>query len=198
MRGKFFPKGLLSVFDVEGDISDPYNTYSSQCISPLQNFIAHLVDEGQFVRLQMTPRQVLTYRKDNGLVELNLKDGPRVRQIFWSGKFYEPKTSKILWGGWVFFLEWLNKNNIHYSFPDARHLSEVTLNDKHRVKLFYEYCLTAANLQEIELVEGLNVVNLHNWNDGPHSPEARTFAKQVKIQLFNQNQFFAYAHKNIK
>lgn len=197
-RGKLFPQGLLSVFDVEGDTSAPYNTYTSQCISPLQNFIVHLVDEGQFVRLQMTPNQVLTYRKGGELMTLNLEDGPRVRQIFWSGNFYTPKTSKILWGGWVFFLEWLHKNNIRYSFPDVQNLSEITLNGKHRVKLFYEYCLTISNLQEIELVEGLNVVNIHNWNDGPHTPKAARFAKQVKIQLFNQNQFFAYAHKNIK
>lgn len=195
LREKLFPKGLLSVFDVEGDISD---IHSSTYISPLQNFIAHLVDEGQFVRLQMTPDQALTYRKDNGLVTLNLENGPRMRQIFWSGNFYTPKTSKILWRGWVFFLEWLHKNNIRYSFPDSRNLSEVTLNGKHRVKLFCEYCLTISNLQEIELVAGLNVVNLHNWNGGPHTPEAQMFAKQVKIRLFNQNQFFAYAHKNIK
>ena len=74
----------------------------------------------------------------------------------------------------------------------------MTLNDKCKVKLCYSYCLSVSDLNEIEIEKGLCVVNMHMWNGGPTSPDAVKYAKQVGIRLFNQKEFFIYAHRNIK
>ena len=194
-RVNLFPKGLLSIFGLERDIHDepPPN------ISALQNFISSLIQEGRFIDLQLTPDQILTYRENGKVTDLNLKDRPKVQQIFWSGNFYHPATTDLRLGNLVFFLNWLYCQNVSYEFKDPRALTELIINGKYKVKLYYKYCLSISDLYEINVESELIVVNLHNWNDESCiSQDAHEHARQVGFKLFSQNKFFQFVHRKIK
>ena len=121
-----------------------------------------------------------------------------MQQVFWNGRFYTPKSTNLRLESLVFFAQWLHRNHIDCEIKDYNEITRLRLNKNHTVKLCYEYCLSRSDLDEIELVEGLIVVNLHNWNDGPVSSEATAFADEVGVRLYNQNQFFIFAHRQIK
>ena len=195
-RQHLFPRELLSVFGLNRneDIGLPPS------VAALQNFISHLIRKGSFISLRLDAKQTLTY-KDNGARDptvLNLNDRPRMQQVFWNGRFYRPKSTNLRLESLVFFTQWLRRNRIAYEIPDYGQITELLLNKKYRVKLCYEYCLSRSDLDDIALAQGLIVVNLHNWNDGPVSSEASAFADKVGVRLFNQNEFFVFAHRRIK
>ena len=189
-----FPRELLSVFGLNRneDIGLPPS------VAALQNFISHLIRKDRFVSLQLDTTQTLTYKGSARDIVLNLNDRPRVQQVFWNGRFYRPKSTNLRLESLVVFAQWLRRNQINYEIRDYNQITELLLNKKHRVKLCYEYCLSRSDLHDIELAQGLIIVNLHNWNDGPVSSEASAFADEVGVRLFNQNQFFVFAHKEIK
>ena len=167
-------------------------------VSALQNFVTHLIRDNRFVELQLDTTQTLTYRDKGRRIRLNLNDRPRMQQVFWNGRFYRPESTNLRLESLVFFVQWLHRNHIEYEFSDHNEITKLLLNKKHRVKLCYEYCLSRSDLDEIEVEKGLIVVNLHNWNDGPISSEANAFADEIGIRLLNQNEFFIFAHRNIK
>ena len=193
-RVNLFPIALLSIFGLEQDIS--YKPIPS--VNPLQNFIKLLKSESKFVELKLIPQQFLTYREHERELKLNLADRPKVQQIFWNERMYWPKSTELRLENLVYFLKWLSKNHIQFKFGDITDLTSLILNDRFKVKLFYEYCLSLESLYGIEAEENLFVVNLYNWNGGPISKKAEEYAKDVGITLFNQNQFFSFAHKEIK
>ena len=193
-RVMLFPRNLLSIFGIEKD--DCLRLVPN--VSAIQNFVTHLIDEGRFVQLHLLPNQVLVYRENGNLKKLDLGDRPNVLQILFSGRYYRPITTEVRLADLIFFLEWLVKNNVSYKFKSKKNLTELILNGTHRIKLCYKYCLSLSDLHEIEIEDGLKVVNLHNWNGATSSKDAREYASKVGITLFNQNQFFIFAHKNIK
>ena len=146
----------------------------------------------------MDTTQTLTYKYNAREIVLNLNDRPRMQQAFWNGRFYLPKSTNLRLESLVFFAQWLRRNQISYEIRDYNEITKLLLNKEYRVKLCYEYCLSRSDLDGMELAEGLIVVNLHNWNDGPVSSEASAFADEVGVRLFNQNQFFVFAHRQIK
>ena len=152
----------------------------------------------KFVELDLEVTKTLVFQENNKEAVLNLLDWPYVNQVYYKGRYYQPETTEVRLESLIFFLEWLSNNNINYVFDDVRNLTELTLNRRHRVKLCYAYCLSLSDLHEIQLEDGLIVVNLHNWNGAPVSSDAHKYASHVGVRLFSQNDFFIFAHKNIK
>ena len=194
-RQHLFPRELLSVFGLSQNASIGL----PPSVAALQNFISHLIRKNGFVSLELDIKQTLTYKDHSGTtMVLNLNDRPRMQQVFWNGRFYQPKSTNLRLESLVFFTQWLRRNRIIYAIPDYNQITELLLNKKYRVKLCYEYCLSRSDLDDIALARGLIVVNLHNWNDGPVSSEASAFADKLGVRLFNQNEFFVFAHRRIK
>ena len=193
-RINLFPTELLSIFGLEEVCHHLENN-----VSALQNFIKYLIKEKRFRTLNLTDSlPVLTYLDNKKQqIYLNLNDEPNVKQIFFNGIFYRPKNSSLRLDSLIFFLKWLEKNNIKYKFHEFSDLSRIKLNNKYEVKLFYEYCASISCLTEVGFNE-LLCVNLYNWNDGQFSSEAQQYAKKVNMKTFNQNEFFIFAHQNIK
>lgn len=194
-RVNLFPASLRSIFGIEVDReSKPVSN-----LSALQNFISHLDDQGRFRGLQLEPDPILSYIERDGKEEqLYLDDVGRVRQVYWNGRFYRPRTTEVRLESLVFLLSWLRNNSIHYEFPDLRKLTELTLGRGTPLVVFYEYCLSVSKLHNIEIRDGLIAVNLHNWNGAPISPEANRYAKSVGIKAFTQDEFFGFARRNLK
>ena len=192
-RVKLFPKQLLSIFGLgEALVGCPPN------LSALQNFVSYLVREERFISLDLNEDPLLTYLDEGAEATLKLEDRPRVQQIFWNGHFFRPNTTEVRIESLVFFAQWLYKNQIHYEFTNMSDLTAMTLNRKHKVKLCYKYLLSLSDVQKMTLVENDIVVNLHNWNSAPVSQAAREYAEQIGIRLFSQDEFFRFAHRNIK
>ena len=98
----------------------------------------------------------------------------------------------------MFFVQWLCRNNILYEFADIDNLTILTLNGKYKIKLCYKYVLSLSDVHMMTLDKGDMVVNLHNWNNAPISEDARKYSSQIGVRLFSQNDFFQFAHNNIK
>ena len=193
-RINLFPTDLLSIFGFKQSLYiDPH-----PMVNPIQNLMSLLVSEGRFIDLQLIPEQILFYRENDNEIALDLTDLPRVRQILWTEKVYQPKRTELRFEDLIFFLNWLRTNDIPYKFGNITDLTCITLNNRFQVMLFYEYCLSVESLYGIEPADSLLAVNLHGWNGGPYSDQAFEYAKTLNMKLFNQNGFFAYAHRNIK
>lgn len=193
-RLNLFPTDLLSIFGLAEHID--YKPVPD--VSALQNLISDLIREDRFIGLQLEPEQMLAYRNGDRTLILDLKDTPNVKQIYWTGRYYRPKSTELELGNLVFFLQWLSKNEIEYSFGDFSDLTRLTLQGKHVVKLCYKYCLSLSDVYEIEMEDDLMVINLYTWNGGCVTDDAREYGSTVGISLFTQKEFFAFAHRNIK
>ena len=192
-RVNLFPKELLSIFGIE---PTPIGLPSS--LSALQNFIRHLIRFERFRSLNLNGEPSLTYIKNGKTVTLSLLDRPRLQQIFWNGHFFRPLSTQVRTDNLVFFVNWLYKNNINYSFPDMPNLTHLTLNQKYHVRLSYSYILSISDLHAMGLNHSDIVVNQHIWNGAPVSEQAQEYASQIGVRLFSQNEFFVYAHNKIK
>ena len=193
-RLNLFPTELLSIFGLKECIYDK----PVPDVSPLQNFITDLMNEHRFYDLQLEPVPILYFAGEDRMEALDLRDWPNVKQIYWSGRYYRPRTTDLDLSSLIFFLKWLSRNRTGYEFIDVRNLTELILNRKHKAKICYKYCLSLSDLHEIEIEDGLIVVNLYTWNGGCITDDAREFASQVGLGVFTQDEFFIHARKNIK
>ena len=193
-RVLLFPQDFLSIFG----LGPAEHRSLASNVSALQNFIADLVRSGKFVDLYLETEQILLYLENDNEISLDLNDPPHINQIYYSGRYYRPETTKLRLESLVFFVNWLSRNGIGYAFDDVSNLTELTLNGSHKVKLCYAYCLSVSDLHQFKLEDGLIVVNLYTWNGAPITDEAHKYASQFGVRLFSQNDFFKYAHRSIK
>ena len=193
LRVCLFPQKLLSIFGIaQTCVGLPPN------LSALQNFVSHLIDTDCFISLGLNEEPCLTYLDKGETVMLMLEDRPRVQQIFWNGRFFRPRATDVRIGSLVFFVRWLSNNGIGYRFPNMRDLTALIINGEHKVRLFYKYVLSISDMHTMTFEEGDMVVNLHNWNGAPISDQAREYASQIGVRLFSQDDFFIFAHRNLK
>ena len=190
-RAILFPEHLHSVFGLER-----VHTLLAPNVSALQNLISQLISQRRFSQLELAPRQVLTYTYNGRSQELSLNDRPRVQQIFWTDHCYRPHTTNLRLDGLVFVVRWLQERGVQYAFPDYTKLSELAIGGEYNVVLCYEYCVSAAVLEEIIKPHTNIVVNLHNWNDGPFSGQGGAYASRMDVQLLNQREFFVFVHEH--
>lgn len=188
-----FPKELLSIFGLEetrlGLVPN---------LSAIQNLITYLRENHRFVSLILDSDPRLVYLDNGNEKTVRLDDRYRLQQIFWTGKFYRPNKTDLRTESLVFLISWLNANGIKYNFEDISDLTTLIVNDTQRVKLCYPYMLSLADVSGMTLHQGDIVVNLYNWNGGRISRDALAYASEIGVQLFTQNEFFIFAHKNLK
>ena len=201
IRVNLFPDRLCSIFGVgQAQVKKLVSN-----VSALQNFISHLVENGTFQAIQLEPEPVLSFVGETGTEELHLDDEPRIYQIYWNGRFYQPQTTTLRLESLVFFHSWLARTGIPYEIDDPRNLAKLTLtqrsklllNHQHDVILCYEYCLSVSTLQQLPVSEGLLVVNLYSWNGGCITQEARDYADGQAIKVFTLKEFYQFAHRNL-
>ena len=192
-RALLFPQGLLSIFGLSQALFGlPPN------LSALQNFVSSLIRKESLVSLDLNDPPCVTYLDAGKTVRLMLEDRPRLQQVFWNGRFFRPSNTDVRIANLVFFAQWLSNNRIEYAFCDMGKLTDLTLNGEHEIRLCHKYLLSLSDVQMMELEEGNMVVNLHNWNSAPISKEAHEYASQIGVRLFSQNDFFKFAHKELK
>ena len=191
-RVNLFPPTLNSIFGLER-VTDRL----LPSVSALQNLVKHLVDHGKFVSLELVSDQVLKYREGNRLRSLHLNDSPRVLQTYWAGRFFRPQTTNLRLESLVFILHWLDQRKIRYRFKAVDKLTELTLNERVKVFLCYEYYVSLDALFNAPVSNGFIVVNLHGWNGGPFSQEAVAYATDIGVRTMNQKQFYSFAYKNL-
>lgn len=196
IRFCLFPRGLLSIFDLK-DVSEGEFAGFPPNLSALQNFVSHLIQTNSFVSLELNEQPRLMYIDKGENVTLMLKNRPRVQQIFWNGRFFNPIHTDVRVENLVFFAQWLYGRNIRYEFADMRDLTTLVLNSQYTVKLCYKYILSISDLHMINFKKGDIVVNLHSWNGAPVSEEARKYASQIGIRTFGQNDFFKFVYRNL-
>ena len=202
-RGKTIPRTVLypetinSMFGVS-----PTEKHYAQSVSALQNFVKLLKQENRFINLDFTTTPpTLNYLENNNRVALRLDDGPKVQQIYWDTRSYIPRKTELRLESLIFFLSWLVKNGLSFSFPDNADLTRIEIKGKNGVinfKLVYEYCLSAADVHKLSPERGLHIVNLYNWNsNGCISSEARSLESVYMIKIFSRSQFFIHARKHL-
>ncbi len=189
----FFPDGLLSLFGIK-----PQRRGYPPSLSAFQNFLSVISANDNLVTLNFRDHPSVAYLQDGEVVEMSLEDRPRLQQIFWNGHHYRAHTTDVRLSDLVFFANWLERNQIRYSFPDFPQLTKLLIADKVTVILCYKYVLSLSDLHGMTLDKGDIVINLHNWNGGPVSADAQDFAESIGVWLANQTAFFAYAHNNLK
>ena len=192
-RISLFPQELLSIFGIT-----PVITGLPSNLSALQNFVSHLIDDRRFISLSLTEVPCLTYLDHESKMTLLLEDRHRMQQIFWNGKFFRPKSTKVRIRDLVFFVGYFHQYGVECEFPDTTNLTVLLLEDKHKVILCCEYLLSLADVHKMALSEGDIVVNVHHWNNAPISEEAHQYASQIGVRLFSQNDFFRFWHRNLK
>lgn len=191
-RVNLFPSKLNSVFGIERVNGKPLSS-----VSPLQNFIAKLVQEGRFVSLQLETDQILTYREDGVLQELYLHDRPRVQQLYWSGRLYQPQTTEVRFGSLVFILNWLRQRGINFEWRDVTKLTEITIEKKYSVKFVYKYLLSYIDKYEVADRKNLIVVNLHIWADNDVDVAKTANVSEIGVHVLRQSEFFRFAYDNL-
>lgn len=192
-RIALFPSDLPAMFDITS-ITDtvPPN------VSALQNLIRQLQDEGSFVKLDLVPNPQIIYKQDGANCSFDLHNRPLMQQIYWSRQCFRPKTTQLRLDELLFLLNWLNRNGINYRFPDPADLTSLVVAEVNGLKLFYEYVLTIENLYEVDSGKHPIVVNLFNWNGGRITDDAREYATEIGITALLKNEFFRYAHRELK
>ena len=99
-------------------------------------------------------------------MRLDLRDTPKVKQIYWAGRYYRPKSTELELGNLVFSLQWLSRKETEYSFGDFSDLTRLTLQGTCAVKLCYKYYLSLSDVYEIEMEDGFNgdqPLHLERW-----------------------------------
>ena len=190
VRHLLFPLGLLSLFDIEEELIGGIPPF----VSSLQNFIKKLQDKEQFVSLVFFPDAILTYQIDGEIKKLKLNNRAEVQQLFFSEGCYFSKRTDLRIDSFLFALAHVGKSGNSFLFDDYSDLSVVTINNSIRVKFFYIYTLSAADLSQIP-IGASHIVNLHNWNDKYFSEDAIEHADAVGLRLMSSTEFIRFCHR---
>ena len=97
-----------------------------------------------------------------------------------------------------FLLNWLTKNGISHTVPDPTNPTHVLANDRFNLKLIDRYTISVADMYELVLNPGDIVINVYVWNYGSYTTEAKNFADSIGCHLFTKQEFYRFAHLNIK
>ena len=191
-RRLLFPDVILDMFG----LSNTANRLPPN-LSALQNMIANMVATKSFVALELYPRQILTYSPEFEDIELDLTNRPHMQQLYWDGNYFRPKTTSLRLETLVFFVSWFEQRGIRYDFEKQWELTEITLNERHHVKLFYTYTLTKDDIRDTLVKDDMIVVNTHNWNNAPITDQARAYAVASGFTAMTQDEFLSFAARHI-
>ena len=201
-RTVLFPKIINSIFGIS-PVETNYD--GNEDISELQKLVTYLTTEKRLIELNLASIPPTLYHSENNkTVELRLNDEPRVRQIrseIPNHKPRWPRISKIRLRDLTFFLRWLVRNGLIFSFPDTTDLTRLEINGRkgaYNVKLVFQYCLSKVDVYNLAPPGGSYIVNLYHFTgDGNISEEARNLGKDLQVKILSVNEFYRYAHKHL-
>ena len=190
-RINLFPAELNSMFATKR-----IETTLAPFVSPLQNLIAKLDAQDRYVGLELIPEPILTYLEGGETVHLYLADRPRVQQMYWDWKCYQPQTTGVRLRSLIYVRDWLSKRRCTVQLRSNANLVDVVVSSPlyGRAHVFFceKYCVSLEDIYQVPDHDGLIMVNLHGWNNGPFSPEAVQHAIDIGVRTMNQTQFFAF------
>ncbi len=192
-RAVLFPEKINSIFGVSH-----MQEFLLPSVLSLECLITKMTDSSYKISAYLDEEPpYLSLNKDNKSEKLYLEDTYRLRQLYSIHKCFR-KKKLIRLKSLCFILKWLKNNNIIYKFHDFPSLNTITI--KSKTFLFvYEYCLSCQNLECIAPSSGLNIINLYNFNNGVCiSGDAYNLAENMQIKLFTTNDFYKYAHEELK
>ena len=196
-RINLFPAELNSIFGVERVESS-----LAPFVSPLQNLISRLASQDRYVGLELAPNPTLTYLVGDERVELNLADRPNVQQMYWDWGCYRPRTTGVRLKSLLFVRNWLSRRNCRVRQRSNANLVDVVVSGPlyRTANVFFceNYCVSVQDVFEAPNHDGLIMVNLHGWNDGPFSPEAVQRATEFGIRTMNQDEFFDFVRRGFQ
>ncbi len=190
VRQKLFPQGLLSLFDIEEEL-----TKLPPSVNALQNFIKNLQLKKQFISLSLIPDAVITYQENGHEKRLNLKDYTRVQQLFFSERCYSPSRTKLRLDSLCWILERISDAGKEWSFDNYSDLSLVTINNRTKIKFFYSYILSVAELTDKNTINANYIANLHNWNDAPIASDALKLANSMSLEFIPYNNLIKFFYR---
>ena len=196
LRNVIFPEGINSIFGISPVLEgDPYPH-----VVALQEWIKHLKEKSVFIKLDLIadPPYLQYTDNNNELCTQFLTDFPNLRQIYWDTKSYRANTSSLTFRDLIFFLNWLNNNNLDPHFPDETDLSHVTINKKNLVTMVCEYCLSASDILKLSPQKGIFIVNLFNFH-GKFcvSKEAYRLGAEMGVKIFTAKAFYRFCHHEL-
>lgn len=185
IRTVLFPEKVLSIFGIQS-VKD----HLFQSTESLECLIGKLTDVEISIDID-NPH--ITYKDKGQIVNLNLHDTPRLRQLYEQYRCFRKTEMRLT--NLNFILKWLKNNHIAYKFFRLPSLSDIEINGKH-FKFIYKYCVSKAEIISLCPKIGLNIVNLHNWN-GEHciSNEAHAQAESMGVKILTTDDFYKYARK---
>ena len=193
VRVVLFPRELNSIFGIEQSIDS-----LAPSVSALQNLAAQMRRHKSLVKVDILPTPTLRYRAESGVEKLlDLRNRPRVQQLYWTRRCYRPQTTNLRLDGLVFILRWLQDRDVAFEFPLQDNFTEILLPSGQTVYFMYEYCVSVAAMEQAPLRRETLVVNTHNWNQGPFSKRAVLYARKIGVSTLNQNGFFVFVHNNV-
>ena len=196
-RINLFPAELNSIFSIE-----QIQTTLAPFVSPLQNLIAKLDSQGRYVGLGVVPEPILTYVEGDETVHLNLADRPRAQQMYWDWRCYQPQTTTVRLRNLVFVQKFLSRRHCRVQLRSDANLVDVIVSGplSGRANVFFceKYCVSLEDIYEAPAHDGLIIVNLYNWNDGPFSPQAVAHATEIGVRTMNQTQFFTFINRGFQ
>lgn len=192
-RALLFPRDLLSVFGM----AKPTHESLPPSVSALQEFVRHLIHQGIFVGLSLTPEQRLTYLHEDQQVELDLNDRPRMQQIFFSNRYFVPQTTKVRLQDLVWVLKWMDKSGVEYKWLDSTRLTELIVANRYFVKFCYSYAWADVDEAELPGAKDMIVVNLHVWNKPDIDVDAVNATSAVGLHHLNQREFLEFCRRSL-
>ena len=192
VRNALFPWRVLSIFGIQ---EEPYS--NEQSINTIQNLIARYFSKGFSVDVDLRGERPCLINKRNGQSEvLFLDDNPRVEQLAFSEDAHEPHRTDMRLDNLLYTLSAIEHTGAIPSFESITDLTIITISGRVRVKLFYSYMLSISDLQSADLTGLSHVANLHNWNGGRSTQDARDYAVALGVRVMTFNEFIQFCRKN--
>ncbi|MCL2675689.1 MAG: HNH endonuclease [Firmicutes bacterium] len=188
-RGILFPTEINSIFGVE-PVREPFLPRTES----IEDLITKLEMQGKFNGITLGTEEPYIIFKDNTKSDkIFLNDVPRLRQLLYDYKC--TKAFKVRFEGLNYILKSIRNQGIEYKFLKYNNLREIVMRGK-KIIFIYEYCLSKAELTRLSPERNSVIVNLHNWNgEGCISAEARSYSRNVGVELLTTGDFHAYLNK---
>ena len=184
-RVVLFPRDINAMFGL-GSARDRNPPPS---VSALQNLIRNLIDRGRSVSIELTPRQLLKYTIEDRIVEMDLSNRPRMQQLYFSRRYYQPQTTEVRLSDLVFILGWLEERGIDYSWDDIIRLTEVKVANLYNVTFCYKYTLSQVDIYDLCNKPNVIIVNLYGWNNSDVDLQTVMETSETGVHSLNQREF---------
>ncbi len=201
MRKKLFPNKILSILNIEEEDISPQRSSTNvylKDIQCLQSVIKKLKQEERFIDLKIVPDTYLTFTENGEKIVLHI-DGDKsilrkmVKKLFPTILVGDEAKTYIELDGLKCILNVLNKNSAKWEFEDLTDLTIITIKERFRIKLFYNYIITDFDLQNtVNLKSVRYVANMYHWNGGKADDDALEYAQGIGVKVMNSTELMRF------